>query len=73
MRDDELFTVWQVACELEITSRCVRRWIKEGKLAVIRIRPRMLRIRGSEINRLLAAGFCSARDSRSEANLNKSI
>jgi len=56
--DEELLTVDEVARRLKLHPETVRRWIRAGKLRAIRLGSDRagLRIRASEVQRLLGAG-----------------
>jgi excisionase family DNA binding protein len=58
MTDEELLTVDEVARRLKLHPETVRRWIRAGKLRAIRLGSDRagLRIRASEIQRLLGGG-----------------
>ena len=58
MTDEELLTVDEVARRLKLHPETVRRWIRAGKLRAIRLGSDRagLRIRASEVQRLLGAG-----------------
>ena len=58
MTDEELLTVDEVARRLKLHPETVRRWIRAGKLRAIRLGSDRagLRIRVSEVQRLLGAG-----------------
>jgi putative resolvase len=58
MTDEELLTVHEVARRLKLHPETVRRWIRAGKLRAIRLGSDRagLRIRASEVQRLLGAG-----------------
>jgi excisionase family DNA binding protein len=58
-----LLRVPQVAESLGVTEACIRRWILERKIATVKL-GRLIRIPGSEIARLIDAGFCPARPGR---------
>jgi predicted site-specific integrase-resolvase len=40
-----------------IDTKTAKRWIKAGKLPVIRLSPRIVRIPGAEAERILTVGF----------------
>ena len=58
MVDEELLTVDEVARRLKLHPETVRRWIRAGKLRAISLGSDRagLRIRASEVQRLLGAG-----------------
>jgi len=47
-----MFTVKQIAQELQVTERTVRRWVADGKLKAIKIQG-ILRIENPEYQRFL--------------------
>lgn len=51
----ELLTVHEFAATLQITVACVRRWIMERKITVVKV-GRLVRIPTSEIDRLITRG-----------------
>ncbi len=57
---DELLTIWQAARELAVTSGTIRVWIKSRRIGVVRLGVRTVRIRRSELERLIAAGTIPA-------------
>jgi excisionase family DNA binding protein len=52
---DPLLTVDEFARELRVTQACVRKWILERKIAVVKI-GRLVRIRSSELRRIVDEG-----------------
>ncbi|AFA73600.1 DNA binding domain, excisionase family [Gordonia polyisoprenivorans VH2] len=44
----------QLAAELGLTDRTVRRWIAEGKLHAVRFSARVIRIDRAEVERLIS-------------------
>jgi len=59
---DELLTIDQVAAELQLHPDTVRRYIREKKLASVRIAPTVVRVRRSELDRFLQDRSISAED-----------
>lgn len=51
-----VYTVAQVAQMLQVTRASVLNWIREGRIAAIRVSPRSTRIRRDELERILAHG-----------------
>ena len=47
-----MLTVEQVARELKLTTRTIHRYIKDGKISVIRLSSRAIRISEKELKRL---------------------
>jgi excisionase family DNA binding protein len=58
-----LLTVPQAAEELNVTCSCLRRWILERRISVIRL-GRLVRISQAELDRLIATGLRPARPAR---------
>jgi len=58
-----LLSVPQVAERLNVTRACIRRWILERRLAVVKV-GRLIRIPASEIDRLIQSGLRPARPAR---------
>jgi len=58
-----LVSVPQVAERLNVTRACIRRWILERRLAVVKV-GRLIRIPASEIDRLIQSGLRPARPAR---------
>jgi excisionase family DNA binding protein len=52
----DLLTVPQFAAELHVTSACVRRWIIERRVAIVKL-GRLVRIPESEAARMVEEGF----------------
>ncbi|WLP90588.1 helix-turn-helix domain-containing protein [Gordonia sp. NB41Y] len=44
----------QLAAELGLSDRTVRRWIAEGKIAAVRLSARVIRIDRAEVDRFLS-------------------
>lgn len=63
VKETKLLSIPQFAEELCITQACVRRWVLERKIASTRI-GRLVRIPGSEIQRLIDSGYRPARRER---------
>jgi excisionase family DNA binding protein len=65
MRSPEitLLNVNQAAEKLGITTACIRRWILERKISTVKI-GRLVRIPGTELERLISSGFRPARPTR---------
>jgi len=55
MSDDELLPLQEVAKRLSVSVETVRRYIKQKKLAAIRLSNTNLRVRQSELDRFLKA------------------
>ena len=49
---DKLLTIHEVADSLRIHQKTLYRWIKEGKVKVVHIGPRTIRISPEELNRI---------------------
>jgi excisionase family DNA binding protein len=58
-----LLSVPQVAERLNVTRACIRRWILERRLAVVKV-GRLVRIPVSEVERLIDSGLRPARPAR---------
>lgn len=56
MVEDKLLTVEQVAERLQMHAATVRRFIREGKLAGIRLGGREWRVKSSEMERFIEGG-----------------
>jgi excisionase family DNA binding protein len=52
---DPLLTVEEFADELRVTRACVRKWILERRVAVVKV-GRLVRLRASELHRILDEG-----------------
>ena len=48
-----LLTIPDVAARLNVSERTVRAWIAAGRLAVVRLRPRCVRIEPDEVERMV--------------------
>lgn len=46
---DRLYTIQSVAQWLTVTDKTVRRWITDGQLPSVRLGPRTLRVRESDV------------------------
>lgn len=53
---DPLLTVGEFADELRVTRACVRKWILERKVAVVKV-GRLVRLPSSELHKIIAEGF----------------
>ena len=51
--EQELLTTQEVADQLRVERQTVYRWIESGRIEAIKLRGGTIRIRQSEINRLL--------------------
>ncbi len=51
------FMIKQVASELQVSDRTVRNWIKQGKLKVVRLGHRTVRITQEELDRIKQEGL----------------
>ena len=51
------YTIKQVAQELQVHPHTVRRWIRQGKLKVLRFGHRTVRITQEELERIRKEGF----------------
>jgi excisionase family DNA binding protein len=58
-----LLSVPEFATALNISVACARRWILERRITVIKI-GRLIRIPGSEVERLVTSGLRPARPAR---------
>ena len=58
-----LLSVPQVAERLGVTPACIRRWVLERKLTVVKL-GRLIRIPASEVERLVNSGLRPARPAR---------
>lgn len=56
MHESKLLTVPEFAAELKVTSACVRRWIVERRVAVVKL-GRLVRVPLSEAERMIEQGF----------------
>jgi excisionase family DNA binding protein len=59
----QLLTVSEFADRIRIKPSCVRRWILERKLTIVRV-GRLVRIPVGEVDRIIAAGTRPARGAR---------
>ena len=53
--DETFLTVAEIAERLRLNQQTVRNWIDRGELAAIRVGPRRVRVRASELERFIAA------------------
>lgn len=60
MQRIQLLNVREFAKALGVTPSCVRRWVLERKIESVRI-GRLVKLRSSEIDRLIASGVRPAR------------
>jgi excisionase family DNA binding protein len=60
MSEETLLQVGEFAASLRITPACVRRWIRESKVTVVKL-GRLVRIPSSEIDRIVQSGTRPAR------------
>lgn len=51
-----LLTIHDVAERLNVSERTVRAWVAAGRLAVVRLGPRCVRIEPDEVERLVMEG-----------------
>lgn len=51
-----LLTIPDVAARLNVSERTVRAWVAAGRLAVVRLGPRCVRIEPGEVERLVVEG-----------------
>lgn len=65
---DELFTVAEVAAMLKLNPQTIRNWIDRGELACVRIGPRRVRIKRSDLDRLIQPGYTGGRAARTPPN-----
>jgi len=56
----KLLTISQFALELGVTNSCIRRWVLERRVSVVKI-GRLVRIPATEFDRIVAEGTRSAR------------
>jgi excisionase family DNA binding protein len=65
MSEQTLLRVGEFAASLRITPACVRRWIRESKVTVVKL-GRLVRIPASEVERIVQLGTrpakCGGRD-----------
>ena len=50
-----MYTIKEIKADLKVSDRCVRRWIKDGKLKSIKIQG-IVRIKDEEYKRFLGGG-----------------
>ena len=56
-REEEmLLTITEVAKELKVSRRTIKRWVQAGKLNAIRLSPHIVRIEEQEIERFKRGG-----------------
>jgi len=66
--EDEYLTVAEIAELLKVNQQTVRNWIADGALAAVRVGPRRVRVRRTDLDAYLTAGAPAARrDPRSTA------
>jgi excisionase family DNA binding protein len=53
--DETFLTVAEIAEQLRLNQQTVRNWIDRGELFAIRVGPRRVRVRASELERFIAA------------------
>jgi excisionase family DNA binding protein len=53
--DETFLTVAEIAEQLRLNQQTVRNWIDRGELSAIRVGPRRVRVRASELERFIAA------------------
>lgn len=53
--DETFLTVGEIAARLRLNQQTVRNWIDRGELAAIRVGPRRVRVRASELERFIAS------------------
>ena len=58
---NQLLTVTEFAAPLRVKDSCVRRWIRERKVTVVKV-GRLVRIPASEVERIINKGTRSARE-----------
>ena len=58
-----LLTVWEAAVALRVQPSCIRRWLREQKVAKVKL-GRLVRIPASEISRLVSEGLRPAQSRR---------
>jgi excisionase family DNA binding protein len=63
---NDLLTIPQFATALSVTVACVRRWMIEKRVSVVKL-GRLVRIPASEVDRLIADGFRPAENRRPRA------
>lgn len=51
------WTIKQIAVELQVSDRTVRRWIAQGKIKVLRLGHRTVRITEEELERIKREGI----------------
>jgi excisionase family DNA binding protein len=64
MSEQTLLRVGEFAASLRITPACVRRWIREKKVTVVKL-GRLVRIPATEVGRIVTAGTRPAAGTRS--------
>jgi excisionase family DNA binding protein len=60
MSEQSLLRVAEFAASLRITPACVRRWIRESKVTVVKL-GRLVRIPATEVERIIQLGTRPAR------------
>lgn len=61
----KLLTISQFALELGVTNSCIRRWVLERRVSVVKI-GRLVRIPATEFDRIVAEGTRNARQAGEE-------
>jgi excisionase family DNA binding protein len=67
MNRTELMNVSEFAASLRVTAACIRRWILERRIAVVKV-GRLVKIPKTEIDRVINAGLRPARPTQSVAS-----
>jgi excisionase family DNA binding protein len=60
VEDTHLLTIQEFASPLKVKPACVRRWILEGKVTIVKV-GRLIRIPASEVDRIIAQGTRTAK------------
>jgi excisionase family DNA binding protein len=60
--EDELYRFDEAAKKLNFKTKTLRNWASLGRIGVVRLGPRALRIPASEINRIISEGHIPARE-----------
>lgn len=59
--EDEFFTVAEVAELLKLNQMTIRNWINSGRLPAVRLGQRRVRIRRTDLDRLIEEGYTGKR------------
>ncbi len=58
---DDLITTFEAAQRFGVRESTMETWVRQGRIAVVRLGPKTLRLRASEVERFVSAGTVPAR------------